>query len=87
MNSEMNGRTKVIVFCLLILLGAGLLIYGAFFHSAAVSAQQQGDAKVLAKSEPALMKEVSVGGVERDESGKIKQTYEVGEEAPKACPT
>ena len=87
MDLKMNGKAKVVVFCVLILLGAGLLIYGAFFHSATVSAQQQGDAKVFAKSEPALMKEVSVGGVERDESGEIKQTYEVGEEAPKACPT
>jgi hypothetical protein len=83
----MNGKMKIIVFCVLVLLGVGLLIYGAFFHSTSVSAEQQGDAKVIAKSEPNLIKEVSVGGVERDESGKIKQTYEVGEEAPKACPT
>ena len=83
----MNEKIKVIVFCVLVLLGVGLLLYGAFFHSTTISAQQQGDAKMLAKSEPNLIKEVSVGGVERDESGKIKQTYEVGEEAPKACPT
>jgi hypothetical protein len=31
------------------------------------------------------MKEASVGGVTRDQAGKIKQTY-TGQ-APKACPT
>ena len=83
----MKKNTKIIVFGLLILLGVVLLTYGALVHSANVSAQQQDDMTVLARSEPALIKEVTVGGVKRDESGKGKQTYAVGEEAPKACPT
>jgi len=87
MDSRKNRKIKALAFCVLVLLGVVLLIYGAFFHSTIVSAQQQGEATVLAKSEPNLIKEVSVGGVTRDDSGKIKQTYEVGEEAPKACPT
>jgi len=78
-------KTKTIIFGLLILLGVVLLTYGAFFHSTNVSAQQEDGSAVFAKSEPALIKEVSVSGVKRDESGKIKQTY-TGE-SPKACST
>ena len=81
----MNAKTKIIVFGVLVVLGAALLAYGAFFHSANVLPQQGGDSAAVAKSEPALMKEASVGGVTRDGSGKIKQTY-TGQ-APKACPT
>ena len=68
-------NTKILVFSLLVMLGAALLTYGAFFHSTNVSAQQQDDPTIVAKSEPALIKEASVGGVTLDESGKIKQTY------------
>lgn len=83
----MSIKLKITVFGVLVLLGAGLITYGVLFHSTAVSAQQQGTAQVLAKSESSLIKDVSVGGVERDESGQIKQTYEIGEQAPQACPT
>ena len=78
-------KTKIILFGLLILLGVALLTYGAFFHSTNVSPEQEDGSPALARSEPALVKEASVGGVKRDESGKIKQTY-TGK-APKACPT
>jgi hypothetical protein len=78
-------KTKIILFCLLILLGAAMLTYGAIFHSTNVSPQKDGDSVILAKSEPALIKEASVGGVTRDKSGKIKQTY-TGK-APKECAT
>lgn len=81
----MTKKTKIIAFCVLIVLGAALLAYGALFHSTNVWPQQGGDSAALAKSEPALIKEASVGGVTRDESGKIKQTY-TGK-APEACPT
>ena len=81
----MEKNTKIIIFGLLIVLGAVLLGYGAFVHSTNVAAQQQDQAVTVAKSEPALIKEVTVGGVTREESGRIKQTY-TGE-APKACPT
>jgi len=83
----MNSNTKILIFGLLVLLGAALLVYGVLFHSTTVSAQQEGKPVLLAKSEPALMKDASVSGVKRDESGKIKQTYEVGEKAPEACST
>jgi hypothetical protein len=81
----MKKNTKIIIFGLLIVLGVVLLGYGAFIHSTNVTAQQEDTSVTVAKSEPALVKEVTVGGVTREESGQIKQTY-TGE-APKACPT
>ena len=82
-----SKNKKILIFGLLVLLGAALLGYGAFFHSTTVTAQQGGEPVLLAKSETALIKEASVSGVKRDESGKIKQTYEIGEKAPEACST
>ena len=82
-----NKNTKILIFGLLVVLGAALLAYGAFFHSTAVSAQQEGQPVLLAKSEPSLIKEASISGVKRDETGKIKQTYEIGEKAPETCST
>lgn len=81
----MTKMTKIIIFCLLILVGTVLLGYGAFVHSADVLPQHEDGSAVLAKSEPALIKEASVGGVTRDESGKIKQTYTGA--APTECAT
>ena len=80
-----NNNTKILIFGVLVLLGAALLAYGALFHSNNVLPQQGDDSTAVAKSEPALIKEVTVGGVTRAESGKIKQTY-TGK-APAACAT
>jgi hypothetical protein len=82
-----TNNKKILIFGLLVLLGAALLAYGVIFHSTTVSARQDGEPVMLARSEPALIKDASVSGVKRDESGKIKQTYEIGENAPKACST
>jgi hypothetical protein len=82
-----NKNTKILIFGLLVVLGAALLAYGAIFHATAVSAQQNGQPVLIAKSEPALIKDASVSGVKRDESGKIKQTYEIGKKAPATCST
>jgi hypothetical protein len=82
-----NKNTKILIFGLLVVLGAALLAYGAIFHWTAVSAQQDGQPVLIAKSEPALIKDASVSGVKRDESGKIKQTYEIGKKAPATCST
>jgi hypothetical protein len=80
-----TNKTKIVIFCLLILLGVVLLAYGVFFHSTDVLPQQDDGSPVFARSEPALIKEASIGGVTRDTSGKIKQTY-TGK-APEACAT
>ncbi len=81
----LKKKTKIIIFCLLILLGVIVFTYGAFFHSVDITTQTDGGSVTVSKSEPALVKEASVGGMARDESGQVKQTY-TGE-PPKACPT
>lgn len=82
-----NNKTKIIIFGLLVMLGVALLAYGLLFHATSVSAMQGGESVMLAKSESALIKDASVSGVKRDETGKIKQTYEIGEKAPETCAT
>ena len=77
--------TKIIVVGLLILLGVVVFSYGAFFHSTEITTEVEGDSVTVAKSEPALVREASVGGAARDKFGKVKQTY-TGE-SPKACAT
>jgi hypothetical protein len=81
----LTKNKKIIIFFLLILFGAVLITYGAVFHSENILPQKDDGSPAVAKSEPALIKEASVGGVKRDESGKIKQTY-TGQ-SPKACAT
>jgi len=81
----MTNKTKIIIFSLLVVLGVVMLGYGAFMHSADVLPQKEDGLPAVAKSEPALIKEASVGGVRRDESGEIKQTYTGA--APKECAT
>jgi hypothetical protein len=83
--AAMTDKTKIIVFCVLVLLGGVLLGYGAFVHSSEVFPQEGEGAPPSVKSEPALVKEASVGGVRLDESGKIRQTYTGA--APKECAT
>jgi hypothetical protein len=78
-----------IVSGLLVVVGVACVVYGTCFHS--VNVTVAGDSVVpitlnLAKSEPALTQDASVGGVALDpETGEIKQTY-TGE-SPKACAT
>lgn len=81
----MTNQMKIIILGVLLLFAAALIAYGAVFHSTKVLPQQDGDPAIIVKSEPALIKEASVGGVTRDASGKIKQTY-TGK-PPEECPT
>ncbi|MHC4680264.1 MAG: hypothetical protein ACYTEK_16380 [Planctomycetota bacterium] len=81
----MTKKTKIVVLGVLVVLGAVLITYGAVFHSTSVLPQNDDGSPAVAKSEPALIKEASVGGVTRDASGKIKQTY-TGQ-PPEECPT
>ena len=71
----------------MIVLGIALLAYGAFLHSTIISSQQDPNSTTLSKTEPQLIKEVTIGGVQKDESGNIKQTYSDPKKAPAACPT
>ncbi len=83
----MKKQTKMIIVGLFILLGVALFSYGAFFHSTEITTPVKGGSVTTFKQEPALVKDVSVGGVIRDESGEIKQTYLEGEKPPETCPT
>jgi hypothetical protein len=83
----MTARSlRIVITFLLILMGVALLTYGVSFHAAAVEPQASAEGSAVARSEPALIKEVTVGGLERDASGEIKKTY-TGNQAPAACPT
>lgn len=83
----MKKQIKTIVVSLFILLGVTLICYGSFFHTANISAKQDNKETVLRKSEPSLIKLASIGGIKRDESGKINQTFAVGEKPPATCAT
>jgi len=82
-----TSRYRIVFALVLALLGAALLAYGASFHAATVLAKEGDTAPAVATSEPSLIKEVTVGGVERDEAGQVRKTYGGSEAAPKACPT
>jgi hypothetical protein len=83
----MTKEKKIFVVCLLILLGAAMFCYGAFIHSANVIAPSDDEKVELSKSETSLIKLASVGGVRRDEFGRIEQTFAEGEKPPATCPT
>ena len=82
-----NKTIKIIVVSFFILLGVALFSYGAFLHSTEITTQDKDNSVIVNKSEPALVKDASVGGVTRDQSGKIKQTYDKGEKPPETCST
>ena len=65
--------------------GVALLIYGVFFHAAVIAPAGDDAALASATRETSLIREVAIGGLERDDSGQIKKTY--SGQAPKACPT
>jgi len=69
----------------LVAAGAVALTYGVLFHATSISPAQGTDSPALVRSEAALIKEVTVGGLERDASGQVKKTYT--DKAPQACPT
>ena len=83
----MTKEKKIFVVCLLVLLGAAMFCYGAFFHSANIIAPKDDEKVELTKPETSLIKLAAVGGVKRDEAGRIEQTFAEGEKPPSTCPT
>ena len=82
MSSKAKKITASVVF---IFLGIVLCTYGLSLHATAVS-PEKGNEPAVMMSEPALIKEASIGGVALDDkSGKIKHTY-TGE-PPEDCAT
>ena len=80
-----SGGLRQIISSALVAGGVVLLIYGVFFHAAVIAPAGDDTAMASATRETSLIREVAIGGLERDESGEIKKTY-TGQ-APKACPT
>ncbi len=84
----MKIRIKIIVASLFILLGFSLFCYGALFHSRVISIPDKEKKSIeSAKSEPSLIKLASIGGIIRDASGKINQSFAEGQTPPKKCAT
>ena len=83
----MKKNIKTTVVILFILIGITLLCYGSLFHSADILAKEDNIEIVLLKSEHELIKLASIGGLIRDESGWINQTFAVGEKPPATCAT
>ncbi len=83
----MKKHIKIIVVSLFILCGIALLCYGSFFHASDILAKQDNIEIVIEKNEYELIKLASIGGLMRDESGWINQTFAVGEKPPATCAT
>jgi hypothetical protein len=77
-------KRKTFIACL-ILTGALLLAWGLFFGAREVFPQQTTSSTAILESEPKLIKDVTVGGIKRDQYGKIRKTY--SGKPPEACPT
>jgi hypothetical protein len=78
-------RRKISHILIMVLFGAGLamLLYGFSLHVAPVFSDDND--KGFATAEPQLIKEASIGGLERKPDGKLHKTY-TGK-PPAACPT
>jgi hypothetical protein len=83
----MKKHIKFIAFSIFLLLGITLLFYGSFFHNRDILALEDDIETVLTKNEHELIKLASIGGIKRDESGWINQTFAVGEKPPETCAT
>ncbi|MHC4648942.1 MAG: hypothetical protein ACYTBJ_26105 [Planctomycetota bacterium] len=81
----MHTKSRQIVFFGLLLVGAALFAYGLFFHSTSILPKQEKDVMVFARSEMALIREVARSGIVRDETGRIRRTYD--KTPPKKCLT
>ena len=65
-------------------LGISMLLYGYSLHVLPVYSENN-DKRGFATQESILVKEVSIGGLQRKEDGKLYKTYTGA--PPKACPT
>ena len=88
-----RGRAaRIVLAAILVAAGAALVIYGVARHSRTVLLKQAEPpaaaeaARTIDESEPALIREITVGGLRRNPSGKIERTYGEGE-TPSLCPT
>jgi len=80
-----NRRTALSL--LLVAAGVILLICGLLSRSSVISSGEQGQEQVAAMSEFSIVRDVARGGLKREPSGRIKTTYQEGQQAAEACPT
>ena len=81
----MYYRNRQFVFGCLLVLGVAILSYGAFFSAGVVFPKDKTSAAAVLEPEFSLIREVTIGGIKRDEYGRMRKTY-TGK-PPQACPT
>ena len=87
-----RGRAaRIVLAAILVAAGAALVFYGVARHSRTVLLKQAEPpaaeaARTIDESEPALIREVTVGGLRRNPAGELERTYGEGE-TPSLCPT
>ena len=79
----MSKNTKQIITMILLGLGLSMFLYGFGLHVLPVYSENND--RVFATAEPALIKEVSIGGLKRDSDGQLHKTYTGA--PPNACTT
>ena len=95
----LTDRKRTVGFACLFAVGVILLAYGGGLHAIDVLVPAEGKKptvplekglpkrpELVAKSEWAVVRDVTFGGLARDGSGRLKQTY-TGEAPAAACPT
>ena len=80
----MPTKTRIIIVSILILLGGALFSYCVFFYPIEVTNQAKGGSATVTGSEAAPVKETPIGIVEREKSGRFKQTRSESKSPPKA---
>ena len=81
----MTRKTKILVFCLVVLLGAAFITHRTYFRPPSAAARQQEEAMKLAELEADLLRAAAAGSGKIDRSGRMSQSYTP--RAPKARPT
>jgi len=66
-------KRQFAAWCVLPVLASAFLLYGALFNSKSVYPKDK--VQPFVESEPALIQEVTVGGVALDELGQLRKTY------------
>jgi hypothetical protein len=69
----MTRKTAILISCLAILLGAGLLAYGVLSHDAESRREPQTEAEKLAELEAALIEAAATGKAKQADSEETKQ--------------
>jgi hypothetical protein len=80
-----NRNRQILLVCILLIAGLALCAYGAIFHKTTIYPEKDETGTPAVKHESAIVKEVTVSGLKRDITGKIRQTY-TGK-PPEACAT